>query len=268
MADAGKANAFSGAFYQQGKHHSPLHCLPLPLPSEEEGWWEGGHNPCPSVPQTPPDCFGVWLPRSVTEATNHRGGRSGWMASEVLYNMNGSRGAKSWVLRGGGEGGTPRVPILLLRDRGKGRKRPGAVQAGEAEEGKQGKRKWRRKMQREKKTVKEKEGGKERQEKEIKTSKGGEQREGKREGRERREKERKSSNREERQVGRKGERAGATQHSWALGGEVGARAAWRGARQAGPGSEESTVGRYEDLLGPAVPLSSEGIKNKLLRAST
>lgn len=32
--------------------------------------------------------------------------------------------------------------------------------------------------------------------------------------------------------------------------------------------KESTVGRYEDLLGPAVPLSSEGIKNKLLRAST
>lgn len=40
-------------------------------------------------------------------------------------------------------------------------------------------------------------------------------------------------------------------------------------RQAGsPAIKESTVGCYEDLLGPAVPLSSEGIKNKLLRAST
>lgn len=114
---------------------------------------------------------------------------------------------------------------------------------------------------------KEKEGEKERQEKEVKTSKGEEQKEGKREGRERRKEERTSTNKE-RKVGRKGERAGATQHSWALGAKVGARAAWRGAPQAGPGSEESTVGRYEDLLGPAVPLSSEGIKNKLLRAST
>lgn len=63
-------------------------------------------------------------------------------------------------------------------------------------------------------------------------------------------------------------KAGVTQHSWALGAKVGTRAAWRGAPQTGPGSEESTVGRYEDLLGPTVPLSSEGIKNKLLRAST
>lgn len=40
-------------------------------------------------------------------------------------------------------------------------------------------------------------------------------------------------------------------------------------RQAGPPTiKERTGGRLEDLLGPAVPLSSEGIKNKLLRAST
>ena len=40
-------------------------------------------------------------------------------------------------------------------------------------------------------------------------------------------------------------------------------------RQAGPPAiKERTGGRSEDLLGPAVPLSSEGIKNKLLRAST
>ena len=40
-------------------------------------------------------------------------------------------------------------------------------------------------------------------------------------------------------------------------------------RQAGlPAIKERTGGLSEDLLGPAVPLSSEGIKNKLLRAST
>ena len=40
-------------------------------------------------------------------------------------------------------------------------------------------------------------------------------------------------------------------------------------RQTGPPAiKERTGGRSEDVLGPAVPLSSEGIKNKLLRAST
>lgn len=47
----------------------------------------------------------------------------------------------------------------------------------------------------------------------------------------------------------------------------GHQAGRRPGRQAGT-IKPSTVGCYEDLLGPAVPLSSEGIKNKLLRAST
>lgn len=47
----------------------------------------------------------------------------------------------------------------------------------------------------------------------------------------------------------------------------GHQAGGRPGRQAGT-IKASTVGCYEDLLGPAVPLSSEGIKNKLLRAST
>lgn len=71
------------------------------------------------------------------------------MASEVLYNMNGNREAKSWVLREGGGGNTPCVPILLLRDHGKGRERPGAVWPSEGGEEKQGKRKWRGEIERE-----------------------------------------------------------------------------------------------------------------------
>lgn len=55
-----------------------------------------------------------------------------------------------------------------------------------------------------------------------------------------------------------------------LGSEVGApRLPGGEPRQASlPAIKERTGGRSEDLLGPAVPLSSEGIKNKLLRAST
>ena len=55
-----------------------------------------------------------------------------------------------------------------------------------------------------------------------------------------------------------------------LGSEVGAPRLPGGEPPAAgpPAIKERTGGRSEDLLGPAVPLSSEGIKNKLLRAST
>lgn len=57
-----------------------------------------------------------------------------------------------------------------------------------------------------------------------------------------------------------------------LGNEVGAPRLPGGEPRAGqagpPAIKERTGGRSEDVLGPAVPLSSEGIKNKLLRAST
>lgn len=56
-------------------------------------------------------------------------------------------------------------------------------------------------------------------------------------------------------------------HSLSPGNCSGHQAGGRPGRQAGT-IKASTVGCYEDLLGPAVPLSSEGIKNKLLRAST
>lgn len=54
--------------------------------------------------------------------------------------------------------------------------------------------------------------------------------------------------------------------SWALGAEM--RAPELPGGEPGQGCYEEHSRRYEDLLGPAVPLSSEGIKNKLLRAST
>lgn len=41
----------SGAFASKARRHGPLLGLPLSLPSEEEGCWEWGHNPCPSFLQ-------------------------------------------------------------------------------------------------------------------------------------------------------------------------------------------------------------------------
>lgn len=93
----------SGALCQQGKPHSPLLCLLVPLSSEEGREW--GHNPCPSFPQTPSDCSRVWLPKSVADATNHGGGRSDEVTSETLHSMDGIGGDKSWVLPEG-RGGT------------------------------------------------------------------------------------------------------------------------------------------------------------------
>lgn len=172
----------------------------------------------------------------------------------------GIKGLKNWVPREGGEGDTPCVSILLLRDHGKGRERPGTVRprkGGEARE-------------EEVEEEDREESGEGEGRREGKAGEGDKEIKGRgaKEGRERREEERRSTNKEK---GKWEERKkelephstpGHWEPKWAPG------LPWRGAPQAGPGSEESTVGRYEDLLGPAVPLSSEGIKNKLLRAST